>query len=424
MAEKRDAVLREACDHLSNNLKFMLQLKPEQRNAVDYLLKKDDVLAVLPTGYGKSLTFQLFAVAASIEDHTILFSRLRVRFGIAGKPLLWLQSYLSNRTQYVSVDGGTFTKHDLKCGVPQESVLGPILYLLYTSPLSDIVEKFNLSYHFYADDSQLYLSFQPTVLGDRDLAVSSIESCVNEINHWMMVNRLKLKKDKTELLVISAKHLPRPLLHEISVAGEERQTVLIICPLKSITEDQIAKAGSMGIPAASTEDISEDEKRDSDSYMVYTQVSSVKSDLKAFREQIEVHFNRWYEASVELGKDVDVEPALPRIANRQRHHDNAPAATPVQYFQCSPCLPLMDHLIVQMDTYFSEIQMNVYNLMCLVPEVLVSSSDTTIDAAIQFYRDDLVSPDVVDVELVCWRHKWSKVADKSSLPDNASATLV
>ena len=67
MAERSDAVLREACDRLSNNLKFTLQLKPEQRNAVDYLLKKEDVLAVLPTGYGKSLIFQLFAVAASIE---------------------------------------------------------------------------------------------------------------------------------------------------------------------------------------------------------------------------------------------------------------------------------------------------------------------------------------------------------------------
>ena len=73
--------------------------------------------------------------------------------------------------QYVSVDGGTSLKHALQCGVPQGSVLGPILYLLCTSPLSDIVKRFNLSYHFYADDSQLYLSFQPTIPGDRDLAV-------------------------------------------------------------------------------------------------------------------------------------------------------------------------------------------------------------------------------------------------------------
>ena len=56
--------LVEACVHLSSYLKFKLQLKPEQRNAVEYLLNHDDVLAVLPTGYGKSLIFQLFAPAA------------------------------------------------------------------------------------------------------------------------------------------------------------------------------------------------------------------------------------------------------------------------------------------------------------------------------------------------------------------------
>ena len=106
------------------------------------------------------------------------------------------------------------------CCVPQGLVLGPILCLLYTCLLSDIVKKFNLSSHFYADDSQLYLSFQPTIPGDRALAVSNIKRFVDEIDLWMLVNRLKLNKDKTELLVISAKHLPRPVLQEISVASE------------------------------------------------------------------------------------------------------------------------------------------------------------------------------------------------------------
>ena len=160
------------------------------------------------------------SAAFDTVDHDILLFRLQQRFGVTGKPLLWFKSYLSNRMQFVSVDGAAFSDHALQCGVPQGSVLGPILYVLYTSPLSDIVKKFNLSYHFYADDSQLYLSFQPTIPSDRDLAVSNIERCVHEIDHWMLINRLKLNKDKTELLVISAKHLPRPTLQEISVVNE------------------------------------------------------------------------------------------------------------------------------------------------------------------------------------------------------------
>ena len=125
-------------------------------------------------------------------------------------------------------------------------------------------------------------------------------------------------------------------------------------------------------------------QKHNDIYNPNTQVSSVKSDLKAIREQLDVHFNQWYEASVELGKGVTVKFAVPKIAIRQQHRDNVPDAKPAQYLQHSLRIPRIDHLVAQMDTYFSEIHMNISKLRCLVPEELVSSSDTTTDPAIQF----------------------------------------
>ena len=99
------------------------------------------------------------SAAFDMVHHKILLQRHSCRFGINGKALCWFKSYLENRTQVVNIKGATSCSKDLRCGVPQGSVLGPILYVLYTSPLGDIVRNHGLSCHFYADYTQLYCSF-------------------------------------------------------------------------------------------------------------------------------------------------------------------------------------------------------------------------------------------------------------------------
>ena len=113
--------------------------------------------------------------------------------------------------------GAISCSNDLRCGVPQGSVLGPILYVLYTSPLGDIVRSHGLSCHFYADDTQLNFSFK---LHDQAASVQAIESCLNDIGAWMLAKMLKLNRDKTELLVTEPKHKANPPIKGIHVAGE------------------------------------------------------------------------------------------------------------------------------------------------------------------------------------------------------------
>jgi len=85
------------------------------------------------------------------------------------------------------------------------------------SPLGDIVRNHGLSCHFYADDTQLCCSFE---LHDQVDSVQVTESCLNDINKWMLANMLKLNRDKTELLVIGPKHKVNPPIEGIHVAGD------------------------------------------------------------------------------------------------------------------------------------------------------------------------------------------------------------
>ena len=93
-------------------------------------------------------------------------------------------------------------KSALKCGVPQGSVLGPLLFTLYTQSLSTVICQSSHSYHFFADDSQLHNLSTPS---DFPVLVHSLKDCIEDVAAWMCDSMLKMNHDKTELIAIGTK---------------------------------------------------------------------------------------------------------------------------------------------------------------------------------------------------------------------------
>ena len=113
-------------------------------------------------------------------------------------------------TSGVSITTNAPDARTIDRGVPQGSVLGPILFLLYTTEVLDIVHSFGLSAHAYADDTQLYFHTHPD---DIAALTPRITACVAEIKNWMSSNRLQLNPDKTEFIWFATpyhfQHLPQ-----------------------------------------------------------------------------------------------------------------------------------------------------------------------------------------------------------------------
>ena len=136
-------------------------------------------------------------------DHDTLLNSLSSWFGVSGVVLDWFKSYLSDRVQCIKIGSILSDAKKLLYGVPQGSVLGPILFSLYTTPLSKVIQNHpGISLQFYADDTQLYVHLTHKNVAS---ALDKLSHCLEDVKRWLSTNKLKLNPDKTEFIVFGSK---------------------------------------------------------------------------------------------------------------------------------------------------------------------------------------------------------------------------
>ena len=164
------------------------------------LLKiRNDIATSMDKGAAVGLVLLDFSASFDTIDHSILFECLQHWYGIDGVVLKWVQSYLNSTKQRIKIDGHLLNAFQLPNGVPRGSVLGPLLFTLYTTPLSSLISKLNVTHHLYADDTQIYLELDSR---NFDSSTTELENRVKAIQAWMGNNKLKLNPDKLEFMVI------------------------------------------------------------------------------------------------------------------------------------------------------------------------------------------------------------------------------
>uniref|UniRef100_A0A3B1J3V1 Reverse transcriptase domain-containing protein n=1 Tax=Astyanax mexicanus TaxID=7994 RepID=A0A3B1J3V1_ASTMX len=182
-----------------NNLQDPNQsgFKPAHSTETALIAVTEKLHAAKATNLSSVLILLDLSAAFDTVNHSILLSIL-TSLGITGSAWQWFASYLEDRSYQVTWQGATSAPCRLSTGVPQGSVLGPLLFSLYTRSLGEIISSHGFSYHCYADDTQLILSFPPS-----DTQVSSrISACLNDVSMWMSSHHLKLNPSKTDLLFI------------------------------------------------------------------------------------------------------------------------------------------------------------------------------------------------------------------------------
>ena len=205
------AISKQLCSFLHPNLileVFQSGFRPFHCTKTALVKVLNDLLLASDSGYISVLILLDLSTAFDTVDHLFLLVQLENLVGIRGQALSWFRSYLSDRYQFVNFNNFNSHQSRVRYGVPQGSVLGPLLFSLYMLPLVQIIRKHSIKFHCYADDTQLYLSVKP----DEVAQLSKMEACLLDIKEWMAQNFLLLNSDKTEIMVVG----PRSLRHNLS----------------------------------------------------------------------------------------------------------------------------------------------------------------------------------------------------------------
>ena len=155
----------------------------------------NDMVEAADSGCATVLVALDLSAAFDTIDHAVLLSRLSDTFGVTRTALNWIKSYLTARTSFVRIGSISSSTISIDTGVPQGSVFRPLLFTLFTTPLGDIITRFELRFHQYADDTQICIAIRRDNIA---CVTSNLAACTAAVYDWLRHNRLALNPNKSE----------------------------------------------------------------------------------------------------------------------------------------------------------------------------------------------------------------------------------
>jgi len=241
------AVARQLNDHIvKNGLLPRCQSAYRRHHSTETAMLRvvSDALTAADNRHVTLLGLLDMSAAFDCVDHQLLLQRLEKHCGLQGGVLRWITSYLTGRTQKVLYSGSSSETQRVCYGVPQGSVLGPLLFNLYSASLSSVVSAHGLNLHQYADDCQIYLSVP---LDDAPSAATRLSQCIADIAEWLSASRLRLNPDKTVIMWLGSKHqVEKVTVHDIPVLQSSTTTVDTARDLGVMLDSQLTMSAQVG----------------------------------------------------------------------------------------------------------------------------------------------------------------------------------